>query len=68
MSAAVADAGPLIHLDEIGWLTLLRLFDVIHVPDAVWSESVQPGRVRESALLALSALRRYKLASTMGTG
>lgn len=35
---AVADAGPLIHLSEIGSLTLLHVFDAIHVPHAVWLE------------------------------
>ena len=63
MSSAVADAGPLIHLAEINCLPLLRLFDIIHVPDAVWSESVRPDRVRESDLLALDAIRRYTLIS-----
>lgn len=35
---AVADAGPLIHLSEIGCLTLLHVFDAIHIPHAVWLE------------------------------
>lgn len=61
MNVAVADAGPLIHLGEIGGLGLLRLFDALHVPEMVWSESVQPGRAAEDALLALSTIRRRKL-------
>ena len=36
MSVVVTDAGPLIHLNEIGCLSLLRIFETVHVPDAVW--------------------------------
>jgi len=43
----VCDAGPLIHLDELGCLSLLRDFAQVLVPDAVWLE-VQ--RHRPSAL------------------
>jgi hypothetical protein len=32
---AIADAGPLIHLAEIGCLRFLNSFDVLHIPDAV---------------------------------
>jgi len=63
MTSAVADAGPLIHLAEIGCLSLLKLFDVLHVPDAVWQESVRPDRVTEDDLLALSVIRRHTLQS-----
>jgi predicted nucleic acid-binding protein len=34
----VADAGPLIHLDELDSLDLLNDFGQIIVPDAVWRE------------------------------
>jgi hypothetical protein len=37
---AVADAGPLIHLTEVGCLSLLRIFDCLSIPDAVWAEAV----------------------------
>jgi len=68
VSSAIADAGPLIHLAEIGCLPLLRLFDIIHIPDAVWSESVwsesvRSDRIREGDLLAFGAIRRYTLIS-----
>jgi predicted nucleic acid-binding protein len=43
----VCDAGPLIHLDELGCLNLLRDFADVQVPEAVWQE-VQ--RHRPSAL------------------
>ena len=38
MMAAVCDAGPLIHLDELGCCDLLSDFAAILVPDAVWLE------------------------------
>jgi hypothetical protein len=34
-SALVCDAGPLIHLEELGCLDLLRDFAAVLVPDAV---------------------------------
>ena len=46
-SLVICDAGPLIHLEELGCLDLLRDFGAVQVPDAVWQE-VQ--RHRRSAL------------------
>jgi predicted nucleic acid-binding protein len=46
-SSVICDAGPLIHLDQLGCLNLLRDFAEVQVPDAVWKE-VQ--RHRPSAL------------------
>jgi len=34
----IADAGPIIHLDELGCLDLLADFDKVLVPEAVWLE------------------------------
>lgn len=34
----ILDAGPVIHLDELGCLSLLRDFQNLLVPDAVWAE------------------------------
>jgi predicted nucleic acid-binding protein len=34
----VCDAGPLIHLDELGCLDLLADFSAVLVPDTVWQE------------------------------
>ncbi len=34
----VCDAGPIIHLDEVGCLELLADFSEVLVPDAVWDE------------------------------
>jgi predicted nucleic acid-binding protein len=49
----ICDAGPLIHLDELGCLDLLADFREILVPDAVWNEvarhrpsALRRGRVR----------------------
>lgn len=40
-ASVVCDAGPLIHLDELGCLDLLADFAQILVPDAVWAEVSQ---------------------------
>src|SRR5947209_11614663 len=45
--SVVSDAGPLIHLDELSCLDLLRDFAAVLVPEAVWAEV---GRHRRSAL------------------
>jgi predicted nucleic acid-binding protein len=34
----VCDAGPLIHLDQLGCLNLLRDFALVQVPETVWHE------------------------------
>lgn len=36
----VCDAGPLIHLDEVGLISLLKDFDEVLVPEQVWQEVV----------------------------
>lgn len=59
---AVADAGPLIHLTEIGQLNALNIFGQIHIPDAVWSETVNLGRVAADNLYELKNITRYTLA------
>jgi predicted nucleic acid-binding protein len=38
--ATVCDAGPLIHLDEIGALDLLEGFGTAMIPDTVWKEAI----------------------------
>lgn len=44
MSPAVSDAGPLIHLSQVGRLHLLRdLFDEIHITSRVKEEAVDTG-------------------------
>lgn len=37
---AVADAGPLIHLNQIDQLPLLGVFSRVDIPTAVWAETV----------------------------
>ena len=51
-SVVVCDAGPLIHLDELGCLDLLSAFREVFVPEAVW---------REVAKHRPSALRRRRV-------
>ena len=55
---AVADAGPLIHLHEVGHTNLLGLFDVLCVPDAVWAESVGKSRISP---LSLDNVQRHTI-------
>jgi predicted nucleic acid-binding protein len=57
---AVADAGPLIHLNEIQSLSLLRLFRPLVLPDAVWQETVEQSRVDENALTSLGNIERKR--------
>lgn len=58
---AVADAGPLIHLAEIGCLRFLSGFDSIHIPDAVWLETVAQGRISHADLDKLHNIQRHSL-------
>jgi predicted nucleic acid-binding protein len=61
-SRIVCDAGPLIHLDELGCLDLLSDFSAVLVPSLVWDE-VQ--RHRPQALSnALLPLRRHAVESS----
>jgi predicted nucleic acid-binding protein len=50
---AVADAGPLIHLNEIARLSVLAVFHRLYVPVTVWAETVSAGRVPAPALQLL---------------
>lgn len=56
---AVTDSGPIIHLTEIGCLSVLNIFDSLHVPDAVWAETVEYGRILPTDILRLSNLKRH---------
>ena len=49
----VADAGPIIHLDELGCLDVMMDFEKVYVPDAVWQEVLIH---RPRAMSAFSAL------------
>lgn len=50
--AVVCDAGPLIHLDELGCLDLLASFRLVLVPEAVWAEVMRhrPGALRRDTV------------------
>jgi len=56
----VCDAGPLIHLDEVGSVELLVDFSQVLVPPAVWEEVTKH---RQNALIH-SAVRFHKVAPT----
>jgi predicted nucleic acid-binding protein len=61
LNGAVTDAGPIIHLYEIGRLSLLGIFDALHIPEAVWRETVGLGRVPGGDLQSLGTVRRQVL-------
>jgi len=54
---AVADAGPLIHLSEVNCFPLLRIFDTLHIPEAVWSDTVEQGHVPSHDVSELGIVR-----------
>ena len=55
---AVVDAGPLIHLFEIGCLQFLNRFEALYLPDAVWGETVGRGRLSEADMAVLDDIQR----------
>jgi len=61
IEAAVADAGPLIHLTEIGCLSLLHIFQTLHISSAVWRETVGEGRVPATSILQLEKVEQHTL-------
>ncbi|MGD8792938.1 MAG: DNA-binding protein [Anaerolineae bacterium] len=64
--AVVCDAGPLIHLDELGCLDLLADFSSVLVPEPVWREVAQH---RANALAQTGvSLTRVKVALPDDTG
>jgi predicted nucleic acid-binding protein len=56
---AVADAGPLIHLYEVGRLWVLKVFSALHIPDGVWKEVVGASLVPEDAIVPAMPLSRH---------
>lgn len=58
---AVADAGPLIHLNEIDSLSLLRVFDEVHISHVVLAETTMPKRVDPKRLATLGHLRNHQV-------
>lgn len=61
LKATVVDAGPLIHLSEIGCVQHLRIFKTIHIPDAVWSETIEQARFWNLDISALGNIQRHTL-------
>ncbi|MCP4668463.1 MAG: hypothetical protein GY849_19130 [Deltaproteobacteria bacterium] len=60
--AAVSDAGPLIHLAEIGCLSVLAVFDRLHIPEAVCLEaSKHKGKAFLKQILGLGNAERHSL-------
>jgi len=62
LKAAVADAGPLIHLTEIGYLPLMSVFEALHIPDAVWQETVSQGLVSPGDIFGLHTVHLHSVA------
>lgn len=61
MTSAVADAGPLLHLFEIDSISLLRVFESVFIPDAVWDETVGRSRIPAKALSRLNCVSRIPI-------
>lgn len=61
INVSVADAGPVIHFAEIGCLSLLGVFECVHIPEAVWIETVGLSRVVEHELLEKANVQRHDL-------
>ncbi|MDO9141315.1 MAG: hypothetical protein Q7U38_13445 [Methylobacter sp.] len=51
----IADAGPIIHLDELNSLNILADFEQVLVPDAMWCEIEQ-----HSATLLAEVISKVK--------
>jgi predicted nucleic acid-binding protein len=61
LTEAVCDAGPLIHLHEIGILEALAVFTTIHVPGAVWQEAIERHGVPGGRLLEVATIERHEI-------
>jgi len=61
LGPAVADAGPLIHLAEVGCLSFLTLFEQLYIPDTIWLETVGRKRITAPDILALDNIDRQTI-------
>lgn len=61
---AVLDAGPLIHLAEIGCLRLLTIFENLCIPHAVWIEAVGQHRISLDDLAEAPNLVQHSVSSS----
>jgi len=59
LKTAVVDAGPLIHLAEIGCFRLLRAFGTLWVPHAVWLETAEHNRLSQNDLSGEPNILQY---------
>jgi predicted nucleic acid-binding protein len=59
--SVISDAGPLIHLVEIDSLHFLSMFENLHIPEAVWAETVGLGRIQSEDIVDLGNLQRHTL-------
>jgi predicted nucleic acid-binding protein len=59
LPSVVCDAGPIIHLDELGCGDLLKDFPQVLVPEAVWGEvtSHRPDALRQEILVKTAPLK-----------
>ncbi len=64
LNPSVVDAGPIIHLKEIGCLFYLKLFPTLHIPHAVWYETVGYGHVSGEELTKLNNIKRHTVQKT----
>ena len=60
----ISDAGPLIHLNEIDCLSFLSLFEELHIPHAVWLETVGKGYLQAKDVLDLGHVQRHFLSQS----
>lgn len=65
LNPSVVDAGPIIHLKEIGCLLYLQLFRTLHIPNAVWHETVGYGHVLDEELARLNNIKRHTVQKTV---
>ena len=59
--SVVSDSGQLIHLAEIDCLSLLSMFECLHITGAVWGETVRQKRIAQTAVLQVCNIKRHTL-------
>ncbi len=59
--SVVSDAGPLIHLAEIDCLPLLGIFENISIPETIWCETVEQGRILATEMMKLNQIQKQAL-------
>ncbi len=59
--SVVSDACPLIHLAEIDCLPLLDIFENLSIPETVWGETVEQGRISPKEMIKLNNIQKQAL-------